>query len=311
MTIIRDYAHCPDKARNAVLALGNFDGVHRGHQAVISRATDIAKKYGLPSAVMTFEPHPRAVLVPGTPPFRISSFRQKAEKILALRIDFLFAAHFTSGFSQLSGEAFVRDVLRHHLSVSHVVVGHDFIFGHKRSGNTALLERLSREMNFSVTQVHPVTVEGQAFSSTRIRALLRQGDIPAACAMLGHAYELEGRVIRGEQNGKKLGFPTANMRLKNYLPPAFGVYAAEVYSDSWRKAVINIGKKPTFGEHQPLLEAHLLDFNENLYGRRITVRIHAFLRAEQKFDNIESLKTQIARDCETARQYFEKNIQKA
>lgn len=306
MRIIRDYKHCPQEARRAVVALGNFDGVHRGHQAVIANAIAIAKKQGKPSAVMTFEPHPRAVLFPDTPPFRIFSFRQKVEKIRTMGVGFLFVVHFTPSFSKLTGEDFIQMVLMKHLGVSHLVIGHDFIFGHKRSGNATLLEVYEEKAAFALTHVKPVTEEKLTFSSTQIRERLRQGDIAGARSMLGHAYTIEGRVVRGENRGKSLGYPTANIRLKNLLTPALGIYIGQVRIDqTWHQAAVSIGLNPTFGGTKPVLEAYLLNFKDDLYGKRITVRIHQFLRPEQKFDTIENLKVQIAHDCEEVRRYFE------
>ncbi len=315
MQIIRHYKFCSEVARNSVVALGNFDGVHLGHKAVIGKACKIAQENSLPSAVMTFEPHPVSVLRPDIPPLRITPFRTKAVLIRELGVDVLFAIRFDRDFAQITAEDFIEKILLENLGVRHVVIGYDFIFGHNREGNAGLLRKMSEKHGFGLTQVNEQGSGDLSYSSTRIRRCLQNGDIAQACNMLGHDYVIEGVVVRGDARGREIGFPTANIRLGGYMRPAFGVYAADVSIQKSEarnqkpeyitlSAVVNIGRKPTFGGEEDLLEAHIFDFNRDIYGRRICVTLRKFLRPEQKFNNADELKEQINNDCKQAREYF-------
>lgn len=297
MRIIRHSYECPADFKHSVIALGNFDGVHKGHKEVIHTARKEAEARGVPSAVLTFEPHPASVLHPGTPQFRIEGFREKAQHIKELGVDALFVEPFNAAFSKLPAEEFVKRILVEQLAVSHVVIGRDFIFGYKRSGHAELLRELAGHYGFGFTQVKAVLSEKDACSSSAIRAAIKQGEMKKAAAMLGRPYSVEGRVQKGDARGRTIGVPTANVVLKDRLHPAHGVYVAHVVLEGKRyDAVVNIGKRPTFGGVKELLEVHILNFSGDIYTKRITVEFVAYIRMEQKFENINALKHQIDMD---------------
>ncbi|MEE8622893.1 MAG: bifunctional riboflavin kinase/FAD synthetase [Alphaproteobacteria bacterium] len=310
MRIFRHYENLPPEARGAAVTIGNFDGVHRGHQAVIGEAGRVAKRLDLPLGVLTFEPHPRSVFQPDAPPFRLTSLRTKAHDLEALGVDCLYVLHFDLEFSKRTAQAFVADILVGGLEVRHVVVGDDFVFGHARRGNVEELGRMAAEQGFGLTCVAPVTAAagaGKVFSSGAIRDLLRQGDPRAAARRLGRFWELEGRVEEGNRRGKGLGFPTANLGLGEYLRPATGIYAVRAGLDQgrdtvWRDGVASLGRRPTFGGKELLLEVHLFDFSADLYGRHLRVAMIEFLREERKFDRPDALVAQMREDAERARE---------
>ena len=293
--------------RGAVVAIGNFDGVHLGHQRVIAEAGAIARRLGAAHAVLTFEPHPRSVFRPQDPPFRLTPFRMKSRRIEALGVDLLFTLHFDLDFARRSAEAFVDGVLIEGLGARHVVVGYDFVFGHGRRGNSALLAERGAALGFGVDIVAPVEAAGGAvYSSTRIREHLAAGRPRDAAALLGRFWEIDGRVERGDQRGRTIGFPTANIFLQDYLRPAAGVYAVRAALDEaggtrWLDAVANFGTRPTFGGSDLRLEVHLFDFAGDLYGRHLRVALIEHLRPERKFPGIDALKAQIAEDAARAR----------
>ncbi|WP_415236408.1 bifunctional riboflavin kinase/FAD synthetase [Sneathiella sp.] len=307
MRVMRKYTDVPPDVKGLVLAIGNFDGVHRGHQSVIAQAQEKAKEKGVLSGVLTFEPHSREFFAPDAPPFRLSNLETKAAHLNWLKVDVMVALKFDLEFSQKSAERFVKDVLVDGFSVSHVVVGYDFIFGHKRQGTTVLLAELGRQFGFGVTVVEPVGEETVIFSSTAIRESLAQGNPLKAAKLLGHWWEVEGRVVEGDKRGRTIGFPTANIPITHYHPPKLGVYAVRVGlheggSTTWVDGVANYGNRPTFDKKDVLLEVHLLDFNETLYGRKIRVAFVDFIREEKKFSGIDELEAQIVRDVASARQ---------
>jgi riboflavin kinase/FMN adenylyltransferase len=307
MRVLRHHTELPESLRGGVIALGNFDGVHRGHQEVIGAAGAIADLHDVPLGVMTFEPHPRRFFQPDLPPFTLTPFRLKAHLIQDLGADFLYVQAFDAALSKGSAQWFVEDVLVAGLGVSHVVVGQDYAFGHKRSGNVALLQAMARDLGFGVTAVAPVKdADGLIFSSTRVRECLADGKLAEAQAILGHAWEIEGRVEHGDKRGRTIGFPTANLRLGPYQHPRTGVYAVTAGVDEglvthFRPGVANFGKRPTFDKQDHLLEVHLFDTAEDLYGKHLRVRFHHFLRPERTFDGLESLKAQILADADQAR----------
>ncbi len=311
MRIFRHYEDLPPEARGAAVTIGNFDGVHRGHQAVIGEAGRVAKRLDAPLGVLTFEPHPRSVFQPDAPPFRLTSLRTKAHDLEALGVDCLYVLHFDLEFSKRTAQAFVADILMGGIEVRHVVVGDDFVFGHARHGNVEVLGRMAAEQGFGLTCVAPVTAAaagaGKVFSSGAIRDLLRQGDPRAAARRLGRFWELEGRVEEGNRRGKGLGFPTANLGLGEYLRPATGIYAVRAGLDQgrdtvWRDGVASLGRRPTFGGKDLLLEVHLFDFSADLYGRHLRVAMIEFLREERKFDRPDALISQMREDAERARE---------
>jgi riboflavin kinase/FMN adenylyltransferase len=307
MRIFRHFKGLPASARNAAVAIGNFDGVHLGHQAVIGEAGRIARAARLPWAVLTFEPHPRRLFRPDDPPFRLTPFRAKARSIAALGVDALIVLRFDRAFAAQTADAFVSDVLVKGLGAHHVVSGYDFAFGKGRQGNCALLLQKGAELGFDFTSIQAVKgPDGQVYSATRAREVLAGGDPRAAAAILGRPFEIEGRVAPGDKRGRTIGYPTANLHLGKSLRPAAGVYAVRVgLGDKTWTGVANFGRRPTFGDGKDLLlEVHLFDFSGDLYGKAIRVALIDFLRPEKKFDGIEDLKAQIARDADRARRIF-------
>ncbi len=311
MRIYRHYDALPADARGAAVAIGNFDGVHPGHQTVIHEAGLIAGDMCRPWAVLTFEPHPRAFFTPGFEPFRLTPFRSKARRIAELGADLLIVQRFDKAFSSLPAEDFVNTVLVDGLGAGHVVSGYDFVFGHKRGGNCELLLAMGAKKGFGFTAVNAQTdSSGEAYSSTRVRERLGDADPRGAAAILGRDFEIEGRVARGEARGKSIGFPTANIPLGAYLRPALGVYAVRAAIEQengeiWLDGVANIGVRPTFGSDGVVLEVFLFDFDDDLYGKRLRVRLVDFLRPEKKFDGVDDLKAQIAQDSAKAQKILQ------
>jgi len=308
MRVHRHYDRLPESDRGSVVAIGNFDGVHRGHQAVIGEARRVAAAIGAPSAVLTFEPHPRSFFRPNDPPFRLTPMRLKAHALESLGVDLLFIVRFDAQFAALSAERFVADVIgRTGLGARHVVTGYDFVFGKNRSGNAVLLERMAREHGYAYTALSPVAAEsGEIYSSTQIRAYLQQGKPKHAARLLGRSWEIEGRVESGQQRGRTIGFPTANVRLTDVLQPAHGVYAVRAGIDQgantqWYDGVANFGSRPTVDGKNVWLEIHLFDFAGDLYGKHLRVAFIDFLRAEMRFASFDELKAQIVRDSQVAR----------
>jgi riboflavin kinase / FMN adenylyltransferase len=304
MEIFRHYTGLPAGARGGAVAIGNFDGIHLGHQFVIARAGVLARTLGAPHAVLTFEPHPRSVFQPGLPPFRLTPFRVKAELLRSLGVALLYNLHFDLAFAALSAEDFVRQVMVGGIGLREAIVGYDFVFGHRRRGDAALLTRMGAALGFGVTVVEPVQQGSEIYSSTRIRDLLVAGKPREAAALLGRPWEIDGRVEQGDRRGRTIGFPTANIELADYLRPAAGVYAvrAAIGRDGpWHDGVANLGLRPTFDGSDLRLEVHLFDFAGNLYGRHLRVALIEYLRPEQKFAGLDALKAQIAADAAKAR----------
>jgi len=299
--------------RGAVVAVGNFDGVHRGHQAVIAAAKKAALAASVPCAVLTFEPHPRSVFQPGAPPFRLTPFRAKSHALERLGVDLLFTLHFDLGFAKKSAENFVAEALVAGLGLRAVVVGYDFVFGNRRRGTPELLQDEGRKRGFDVMVVAPVAGPGGAvYSSTQIREHLAAGRPREAAALLGRPWEIEGRVETGDRLGRTIGFPTANIALFDYLRPAAGVYAVragieEGDTTRWFDGAANLGWRPTVGGTDLRLEAHLFDFDGDLYGKHLRVAFIERLRPEQRFAGLDALKAQIAADCEEARRMLAEN----
>ena len=308
MRIYRHYQTLPDEARGAAIAIGNFDGVHLGHQAVIGEAGRIARDTGAPWAVLTFEPHPRRVFQPDQPPFRLTPFRAKARALEAMGVDAMIVQRFNRTFSQRPAEDFVRDVLVDGFGARHVVAGYDFVFGHNRGGNCEMLLAMGQELGFGFTAVSAVEAEGGAvYSSTGIRDCLRAGDMRGAAAILGRPFAIEGRVASGDKRGRQIGFPTLNLHLGSVVRPALGGYAVRAGlhdggGTRWIDGVANVGKRPTFGGEDVILEAHLLDFDGDLYGQLVVVSLIEHIRAEKRFDGVDALRAQIAADTERARE---------
>ncbi len=301
MEIFHDWRNLPPHARGASVALGNFDGVHAGHAEVVRAAH--AARPAARLAVLTFEPHPRAFFRPQDPAFRLTMSAERAEALAALGVEVIYELPFDAEFSHLSGEAFCAEVLRDGLGAAQVACGADFAFGHRRSGDIALLARRAEAFGIGLSVVpHLVDAQGP-ISSTRIRRLLQEGYPERAAALLGRPYSIRGPVEHGDARGRTIGFPTANVPLGAHLEPARGVYAVRVRLADGRvvNGVANIGQRPTVGGTQSRVEAHLFDFAEDLYGQEVAVRLLHFIREEQKFESFEALKAQILRDAATAR----------
>ncbi len=308
MRIVRNFHEMPPQLQGGVIALGNFDGLHLGHQAVIGATIDAARAAGVAAGVMTFEPHPRQVFRPDDPPFRLSPFRIKARLIEAMGVDYLYMQTFDRDFSQRTAENFITEILLGGLKVSRVVVGADYVFGHQRKGNLALLQSLAATHGFEVTAIAEQRGNsGPRYSSSNIRNALLEGRPGDAARLLGRFWELEGRVEHGDERGRTIGFPTANLPHRDYLRPMKGVYAVRAGIDRgaetvWHDAVANFGNRPTFDKKDLLLEVHLFDFNQDLYGCHLRVALVDYLRPEMKFSGLDALKAQIAADAVTARE---------
>ncbi len=304
---MRVYRHVQEFAtehRGAVIAVGNFDGVHAGHRTVIGEAATIARGIGCPWGVLTFEPHPRCAFQRDAPPFRITPFRQKALEIRDMGVDFIVAQHFTMDFSRQPAAAFISDYLVDGLGVRHVVAGYDFKFGFKRQGTCETLLAEGQRLGFDFTVVAAASDDGGGlYSSSRVRELLAEGEAAAAAEVLERPFTISGIVRTGDKLGRTIGFPTANLSLGTYIRPAFGVFAVRVTLPDGRvvDGVANLGERPTVGGTAPRLEVHVFDFDEDLYGSRIDVALIDRVRPEKKFDGLDALKAQIARDVDTAR----------
>lgn len=285
-----------------VVTLGNFDGVHRGHGEIMRRAVERARSRGERAIAVTFHPHPLAVLSPRQAPLLLTSLRQRLALLALAGVEITFVQHFNPRFAALGAEEFVRVYLLERLRASHVVVGYRVGFGHGRSGNAELLFRLGKKYNFGVEVVSPVSAGGLMVSSSAIRRAVQEGDLDAAEQMLGRRYSVEGRVTTGHRRGKNLGFPTANINVQGLQTPPDGVYAvhATLHGQVF-PAVANLGFNPTFGDCQRALEVHVLDFEGNLYGRRLEVTFVRRLRGEQRFSSGDELARQIERDIALAR----------
>ncbi|WP_226624223.1 bifunctional riboflavin kinase/FAD synthetase [Alloyangia pacifica] len=308
MRTIRDYQSTEPRDRGASVAIGNFDGVHIGHRAVIELARE--KGNGAPFGVLTFEPHPREFFAPDAPPFRLMSAKARASRLEKLGVERLFELPFDAALAALTPEQFARDVLVDGLGLSHVVVGADFCFGKGRKGTVRDLQRFGTEMGFGVTVADLLGTEGREISSTAIRLALTEGDPRAAQAQLGHWHRIEGEVIGGNQLGRTLGFPTANMSIEGLHPPRFGVYAVlvDVLSGPRKGSyhgVASLGVRPMFGENSANLETYLFDFSGDLYGAVLSVGLVEFLRPEMKFDGLEALVAQMDRDSAKARRVLD------
>ncbi len=288
--------------KGGAVALGNFDGVHMGHQALLAHAASRAEALDAPLVVLTFEPHPRRFFVPDTGPFRLTLLPAKLRLLEQQGVQAVLAQHFDTAFAALSADAFVDDVLLSGLGARHVVCGYDFTFGARRGGNVEMLREMGARKGFGVTVLDPVMREGEIYSSTSIREALRAGWPSEAAELLGHAWEIEGTVELGDQRGRTIGFPTANVALGEHLRPRFGVYAVRaLIDDTWRAAVANLGRRPTIGKLQENFEVHVFDFAGDLYGKMLRVQLIDFIRPEMKFGGLDQLKAQIAADAQAAR----------
>lgn len=300
MEILRSLDEIKAGAGGAVIAIGNFDGVHRGHQILLDQARQKAIALGKPFGVLTFEPHPRALFRPDEPPFRITPFPVKADRLARTEVDRLYALKFDWDFASLTAEDFVKEVLIDGLNPAHVIVGYDFCFGQLRKGSPKTIE----QSGLPVTVIEKISDEQEAYSSSRIRQSLRHGKIHEANRLLGWDWYMTGTVRKGDQRGRELGYPTANIPMGDTVHPAYGVYASRVRigdDKTWLDAVTNIGIRPMFEIPQAQVETFIFDFDQDIYGKSMDVQPVKRLRGEAKFPDLETLKAQMARDCSDAK----------
>jgi riboflavin kinase/FMN adenylyltransferase len=297
----------PPSAQGHVVAIGNFDGVHLGHQAVLTVAARLSREMGCELAVLTFSPNPRQFFSPESKLMELTPIHARARYLTMLGVKHLYVQTFDQAFSKTEDAVFIEEILHKQLGACHVVVGDNFQYGHARRGDVDFLIDQAKKYNFGVTPVVPARMtNGVAYSSTRIRELLQAGDTDGARQMLGRPFEIEGIVERGQGMARDWGFPTANLSLGDYLRPKYGVYAVKVAQvgasiPEWRAGVANLGVRPTFRGGQELLEVHIFDFNEDLYDKPLRVQLWHFLREEKNFGKADALREQIAQDAENAK----------
>lgn len=303
MTRLDGHLSIPEALRGGVIALGNFDGFHLGHQAVVGRAVRHARDEGRPAIVATFDPHPVRHFRPDTPPFRLTTLSQRQELFGAAGADAMLVLPFDAAMAATTAEDFITDLLLARYGAAGVVTGADFVFGKGRGGNVVTLADHARRLGFFTEMVSPVDDSKEVISSSRIRAALRAGDCATAARLLTRPFTVRGTVQHGDKNGRKLGFPTANIDMGSYLRPRYGIYAVTGTLADGRvlKGAANLGIRPSFDPPKELLEPHFFDFDGDLYGQEIDVSFHAFLRAEAKFDSMDALMAQMAMDCDAAR----------
>lgn len=308
MRLIRQCSALPLELRGMVFALGNFDGVHRGHRAVVACAVEEARRRGTFAAVMTFSPHPRLFFCPDTLPFALSTLRTKICLLRELGVEVVYALRFNQALASMSAQDFIQTLLVRDLAVAHVVVGCDYVFGHNRGGDVTFLAEAAACYGFGLTVVEPIIEEEvEPCSSTRVRQALVQGDLARVKTILGRPWLIEGRVIAGQARGRTLGFPTANIDMKAWCRPARGVYAVRVGLTQegggviWSDGVANYGCRPTFGGAPDVLEVHLFDFSGCLYGARLLVEFIDYVRSERVFSGSEALRLQIIQDIQCVR----------
>jgi len=290
------------------VTIGNFDGLHLGHQAMLARLQDVARTRGLPTCVLSFEPHPREFFAPDQAPARLSSLREKAEHLQRLGIDRLHVFRFDRAFSALTADAFIEQVLGRTLQAQYVLVGDDFRYGAKRAGDFALLQSAGQSLGFDAEFLPTVEVAGERASSTAVRSALAAGELDHAARLLGRPYSISGRVVHGDKLGRDIGFPTANIQLKHNRPPLMGIFAVELcgINGAPLPGVASLGKRPTVkgADAVPVLEVHLFDFNADIYARRVRVEFLHKLRDEAKYPDLDSLVAQIRRDVDNAKQFM-------
>jgi riboflavin kinase/FMN adenylyltransferase len=290
------------------VTIGNFDGLHLGHKAMLARLQDVARMRGLPTCVLSFEPHPREFFAPEQAPARLSSLREKAECLQRLGIDRLHVFRFDRAFSSLTAEGFIEVVLGRTLQARYVLVGDDFRYGAKRAGDFALLKQAGKSLGFDAEFLPTVEVSGERASSTAVRQALAAGELEHAASLLGRPYSISGRVVHGDKLGRDIGFPTANIQLKHNRPPLMGIFAVELCGLNGEplQGVASLGRRPTVkgADAVPVLEVHLFDFSTEIYGRRVRVDFLHKLRDEEKYPDLDSLVAQIRRDVDNAKQFL-------
>jgi riboflavin kinase/FMN adenylyltransferase len=311
MELIRGLQNIRPQHHGCVATIGNFDGVHLGHQAVLGQLAEKAAELCLPTVLMTFEPQPMEYFIPDKVPARLTRFREKVLALQRYSVDRVCCLSFNDKLANLSAEDFIKQVLVEKLGVKYLVVGDDFRFGQNRKGTFDMLVEAGKEYGFQVVSMHTFEIDNERVSSTRVRASLQQGDMANAEKLLGRSYRMSGRVAHGEKLGRELGFPTANIHLHRHASPIQGIYVVEVFGlDKFEQykqpvhGVASVGTRPTINKTKALLEVYLFDFNEDIYGQHIQVSFLKKLRNEEKFDSLEALTKQIQLDVEQAQAYF-------
>lgn len=301
----------PERAEHGcVLTIGNFDGVHRGHQALLAKLTAKARATGLPASVLTFEPHPREYFAHENRPRRLTSLREKIQLLAAQGVDRLYIGRFNARFASLTAEQFIDDILIRGLGVRDLMIGDDFRFGKGRKGDFAMLQHAGQTSGFTVEAMHTLVHEGERVSSSAIREALADGDMPHAARLLGRPYSISGRVMHGDKIGRTIGFPTANIQLKHRSPPLMGIYTVSVegLADKPWPGVASIGVRPTINDAgRATLEVNLFDWNADCYDAHLRINFLRKQRDEERYDSLEALTAQIARDADEARAYFVQN----
>lgn len=306
MELIRGVHNLRPRHRGCVATIGNFDGVHLGHQAVLGQLAQKADELRLPAVVIIFEPQPQEFFAPDRAPPRLTRFREKLQALRRYAVDRVLCIRFDRAFSQLPAEGFIERILSDGLDVRYLVVGDDFHFGHQRRGDFAMLQAAGAKRGFPVVNMHTFGIDGERVSSTRVRDALAAGDLERAEQLLGRPYRMSGRVAHGDRRGRTIGFPTANLHLHRRSTPVQGVYAVEVFGLEGEPlpGVANVGNRPTVDGTRSLLEVHLLDFSREIYGCHVHVDFLQRIRAEKRFESFEALKQQIERDAQAARDFF-------
>ncbi len=308
------FRHLPTRVQSPVaLSIGNFDGIHLGHQALLARLIGAAHQRHLPAAVMTFEPHPREFFAPDSAPARLTSLREKLELLCAAGVDQVYVCRFDDAFSQISADDFVCCILHERLAVRWLLVGDDFRFGAKRTGSYELLSHHAGQLNFELAAMSSVQINGKRVSSSLVREALAAGDMTLAKTYLGRSYSMSGRVVQGDRLGRKLGFPTANVHIKHNHPPVGGIFAVKLRVGDKEPAdgrefpaVASLGTRPTVAASGDLkLEVHVFNFSGDLYGRHVRVEFLHKIRDEARYSDLATLSAQIARDAQDARRFFE------
>ena len=309
MELIRSLHNLREHHRGCVATIGNFDGMHRGHQAIITQLQEAAKAHAMPTTVVTFEPQPQEYFMAHKAPARITRLREKIESMRQQKIDRMVCLRFDSSLANLPPEEFIMDLLISGLAVRHLVVGDDFRFGKDRKGDISLLQSLGYQNGFDVIGTATCEIQGRRISSTWLREVLAAGDLVMAKKLLGRDYSISGRIVHGDKRGHGLGFPTANVGMHRLHSPVSGVFATRVYglNEKTLEAVTSIGTRPMFEGKDMILEAHILDFDEDVYGKYVRVELLKQLRDERTFATIKELKQQMKIDVENTRQFFVKN----
>ncbi len=306
MELIRGHYNLKREHRGCVATIGNFDGVHLGHQRVLGQLSEKAAELDAPSVVITFEPHPQEFFAPGNVPPRLTRFREKVVALTRYSVDRLLCLRFNRRLAAMPAVDFIRKLLIEGLGIRCLVVGDDFRFGNRRQGDFAMLQESGREHGFQVVRMHTFYVDGARVSSTRVRDALASGDMAKAEQLLGRPYRMSGRVAYGDKRGASLGFPTANIHLHRRATPVQGVFAVEMFGLDREpvEGVANVGTRPTVDGTRSLLEVHLFDFDGDIYGRHVNVEFVAKIRDERRFESVDALKRQIHSDVEAARSSF-------